>query len=180
MRTGVDVAAGNAIKAFLVSKKSELVSGLTSNGVSIRVPRITTAPATPPDDAGPFIAINVFGRDIAFNAGNAVVSIGGSNFKIDIFLRNHMEPEIDDDELYEQGNNNHLNIGDRIVAQLLTKFKDDRSITDPNTGFMFKLNTSSEMNKVNSGAGWGKSDPYVVAVSEISFQMRSQCEETLY
>lgn len=176
---GIEKIARNAIKALLVSNGSQIVSGLSSNGVALSVPVVTTSSGTKPVDGMPFMAINVDGRGLEF--GNSPLSVDKSDTRVNLILRNSIEPELRDDNPYELGSNNHSDIGDRIIAVIVNTFKNGGGITDPDTKFKFKLKPEDGMDKRNSGiAGNDEDGYYVVEVSEITFTIRSQCEETTY
>lgn len=179
MTTGIEVIAKNAIKVFLVSKGSELVSGLTSSGMPLPVPVVTTSVGTKPTDGGPFIAVNIPGRDLEF--GSSPLTVDKSDLRVNLILRNHIEPELDDDNPYEKGSDNHSIIGDRVIAEIVRSFQNNGVMTDLDTGFTFRLKPEDGMDKENSSAaGLDNDGYYVVEVSEIIFSIRSRCEETTY
>lgn len=178
MSSKIETIARRAMKSFLVSKESQIVSGLTSNGMPVKVPYVTTSPGTPPIDGGPFVTVYVNSRDLEF--GSSPLSVDKSDLRVRLILRSNIEADIRDDAPYEISYDNHSDIGDRIIAELVQQFKNERTISDPETNFKFKINPEDGMSKVNSGASWESPSYQVIAVSDIAFTMRSQCEEETY
>lgn len=178
-RSGIEMIAARALKTFLISKTALLVSGMTSTNLPVRLPTVTTSPATPPADSGPFVAVMVTGREIAFANANAL-AIEHSTLRVIVSLESIIEAEADDDQPYEKSSENHANIGDRIIRELILTFQENRAIEDGDTGFAFRIVPGDGMQKTNSGAGWKNPGYYAVAISEIIFSLRSTCEQATY
>lgn len=179
----IEVLAGKAIENFLASKSDLLVSGMTSNGRPVRLPAVTTSPATPPTDSGPFITILVSGRTISF-ADSSPLAISGSAVRVTIVLEDNIEIEANDDQPYKRSSENHSNIGDRIIGELVKILQVDGAIAaireETGTGFPFKIIPGDGIQKANSGAGWKAPGYYAIAVSDIVFSLRSACEQETY
>ena len=178
-KSGIEMLAAKALKEFLISKSELLASGMTSSGRPINQPIVTTSTATPPKDSGPFIAISVKGREIEF-ADSSPLSIESSALRVTIILRDYIEAQVDDDQPYEASNENHLNIGDRIIGELFKAFNSERTISESQTGFSFKIIPANGIQKNNSGIAWETPSYYVVAISEIIFSLGSACEQATY
>ena len=178
-RSGIEIVAARALKAFLVSRAALLVSGMTSSNQPVRLPAITTSPATPPVDSGPFVSIMVTGRDISF-ANVSPLEIEQSTLRVIVSLESIIEAEADDDQPYERSSETHADIGDRIIRELVSTSQENRVLEDGSTGFTFKIVPGDGMQKRNSGASWKNPGYYAVAISEIIFSLRSACEQATY
>lgn len=177
--SGIEVVAARALKDFLESKSSILIGGLMSNGSPVRLPEITTSPATSPKDTKPFISILTRSRNISFD-DTSPLTISGSDLRVTIILRNYLDQDAGDRLPYEVSSTNHSNIGDRIIGEIIRASQSERVIKDNETGFTFKIIPGEGMRKENSGAAWEEPTYYVVAISEIIFSLGSACEQETF
>lgn len=179
-KSGIETIAARALQEFLESKSAEIVSGMTSNGEAIVIPTVTKSAATPPTKRGPFIAVFVSGHGLEFESSNSL-AIKGSTLMVSISLENILKSQVDDTMPYEVDMENHTNMGDRIIGRLVTAFKDDRVIRDTDTQFAFQIVPEDGMQKTNSGGPiWKKPSFYIEAISEITFSLRSACEQATF
>lgn len=169
------------IKTLIKNEESDLVLGLSFQGLSRNIHQITTSSLTPPTG---YYFINIVVTNYSARTRNGFgnttsVPPSEAEYSVLIEISDYAIGNPTEDQLFEKMDYDFQLFTDRIVDKL----RENRYMTDIDSGTKFTLDDERNVNKTNISASWEEAAQYHALLhSRITFDVLQECTDssTLY